>query len=132
MASTIKEYHIDTDEFNQPRVSKGTEAIGVLLVRLLLLEPGTDPMRPGMGVGLVSKYRYMFPDKLSELKKDIYSQLETYLFPYQNVELTLSIEDKELRIDIDVNKNIYKYVTRQQEDNSITLVQLREEELSSS
>ena len=32
----IKEYHIDTDDFNQPRVSKGKDAVGVLLVRLLL------------------------------------------------------------------------------------------------
>lgn len=127
----IKEYHIDTDDFNQPRVSKGREAIGVLLVRLLLLEPGTDPMRPEMGVGLQTKYRYMFPDRLSDLRKDIYTQLETYLAPFQRIEIVLSVNDKELQLDITINDNVYKYVTQQQEDNTITLTKLMESELLS-
>lgn len=127
----IKEYHIDTDDFNQPRVSKGKDAVGVLLVRLLLLEPGTDPMRPEMGIGLATKYRYMFPDRLSDLRKDIYAQLEMYLAPFQRTEVVLSVKDKELQLEITINDNVYKYVTEQQEDNTITLTKLMDSELLS-
>lgn len=46
------------------RETTGRKAIGALIARLLSLEPGTDPNRPEMGVGLVSKkYRYMFPTR---------------------------------------------------------------------
>ena len=41
--------------FKEPRETTGRKAIGALIVRLLLLEPGTDPNRPEMGVELVSK-----------------------------------------------------------------------------
>ena len=71
----FREYLLGTDDFKQPKVVYGKKAVGILVCRLLLLEPGTNPMRPEMGVGLVSKYRYMFPDRLSELKTDIADQL---------------------------------------------------------
>lgn len=123
----FKEYHMDVDDFKEPRATEGKKAVGVLIVRLLLLEPGTDPMRPEMGVGLVSRYRYMFPDRLSELKQEISRQLETYLFPYQTVGIELDMYDKELTIDITIDDYTYKYVTKQQEGNRITLKQLFDE-----
>lgn len=123
----FKEYVIETNDFKQPKIHYGKKAIGVLLVRLLLLEPGTDPMRPDMGVGLVSKYRYMFPDGLSDLKVDIYKQVQTYLAPYSQVSITLTIENKELHIEIKIDDNTYKYETVQQEDHSLTLKDLLDE-----
>lgn len=122
----LKEYHLDVDDFNQPKETQGKKAVALLLVRLLLLEPGTDPMRPEMGVGLVSKYRYMFPDRLQELKQNITEQLEKYLIPYQTVGVELDIDDKELLIDITVDDYTYKYVIKEQEGNRITLKQLFE------
>ena len=126
MSGILKEYIIGTDDFKQPKKVLGKKAIGVLLVRLLLLEPGTDPMRPEMGVGLVSKYRYMFPDNLGELKRDISDQLARFLFPYQRIGINMKVEDKELRMDITINDTTYKYVTEEQEDNTITLKELKE------
>lgn len=121
----FREYLLDTDDFKQPKVLYGKKAIGLIICRLLLLEPGTDPMRPEMGVGLVSKYRYMFPDQLPELKRDIAKQLNDYLFPYQQVGITLWAEtDKTLRIDVIVDDNAYKYVIEEQADNRITLQEL--------
>lgn len=123
--SILKEYVIGTNDFNQPEEYVGKRAVGLLVERLLLLEPGTDPMRPEMGVGLVSKYRYMFPDKLTELKNNVADQLERYLFPYQTVNIKFSIKDKELTIDITVDDYTYKYVTAEQENNkTVTLTQL--------
>ena len=126
--SIIKEYLFTTDNFKQPATIYGRKAIGMLIARLLLLEPGTDPARPTMGVGLVSKYRYMFPDRLHELRQNIYSQLNTYLFPYSNVAIVLDVIDKELRVDITVDENTYKYVTKEQEDNVVTLQELQDYE----
>lgn len=126
MSSIIKEYVIGTDDFKQPEEYVGKKAVGLLIERLLLLEPGTDPLRPEMGVGLVSKYRYMFPDKLNELKNNVADQLERFLFPYQTVNLKFSVDDHELTIDITVDDNTYKYVTAEQKDNNtVTLKQLR-------
>lgn len=123
--SILKEYVIGTNDFNQPEEYLGKKAVGLLVERLLLLEPGTDPMRPEMGVGLVSKYRYMFPDKLNELKNNVADQLERYLFPYQTVNIKFSTKDKELTIDITVDDYTYKYVTAEQENNkTVTLTQL--------
>lgn len=122
----LKEYHLDVNDFNEPRASVGKTAVAVLVVRLLLLEPGTDPMRPEMGVGLVSKYRYMFPTRLPELKQNICDQLERFLFPYQTVGIELDIDDKELYIEVTVDDHTYKFVTKEQENNRITLTELFE------
>ena len=42
----VKEYLLTTDEFRNPKVLEGAKAIGILLVRLLLMEPGTNPLHP--------------------------------------------------------------------------------------
>lgn len=126
MSSILKEYVIGTDDFKQPEEYVGKKAVGLLIERLLLLEPGTDPLRPEMGVGLVSKYRYMFPDKLNELKNNVADQLERFLFPYQTVNIKFIVDDHELTLDITVDDNTYKYVTAEQKDNNtVTLKQLR-------
>lgn len=122
----LKEFNLTTDDFKNPEIYKGKKAVGLLVCRLLLLEPGTNPNRPEMGVGLVSKYRYMFPDRLQELKNDIYDQLARYLFPYQRVGIAMDVVDKELRMDITIDDTTYKYVTKEQEDNTITLQELRD------
>lgn len=124
MSGIFREYNMSTNDFKQPEISYGKKAIGILMVRLLLLEPGTDPMRPDMGVGLVSKYRYIFPDRLADLKKDIYDQLNRFLFPYQKIGIVMDVQDKELHMQITINDDTYKYVTVEQEDNTITLKEL--------
>lgn len=122
----LKEYLISTNEYNLPKEVLGKKAVGVLMVRLLLLEPGTDPMRPEMGVGIVSKYRYMFPDNLADLKKDICDQLARYLYPYQRINIVMEVKNKELLMDIMIDDTTYKYVIAEQEDNTVTLQELQE------
>lgn len=125
MAGIFREYLIDTDAFGQPKTVYSKKAIGVLIVRLLLLEPGTDPMRPEMGVGIVSRYRYMFPTRITELQNNIADQLAKYLFPYQRVDISMEVIDKELRMKISIDDDTYQYVTKEQEDNNtVTLTEL--------
>ena len=45
----FKEYLLSVNNFNEPAALEGKQAIGLLLVRLILMEPGTDPLHPDMG-----------------------------------------------------------------------------------
>lgn len=125
MSDIPQEHLLTTDEFNNPKVLQGKDAIAQLLIHLILLEPGTISRAPRMGVGLVSRYRYNFEDSLDQLQRDIEEQVSTYLpeFSAAKVELELD-ENKELIISIIIDDTIYKYETSKQEDNNITLSEL--------
>lgn len=125
MPDIPQEHLLTTDEFNNPKVLTGREAISQLLIHLILLEPGTYASRPTMGVGLVSRYRYNSEDSLEQLRQDIQDQVSIYLpeFGAVNVELSMDEEDR-LIIDIEISGTIYRYETSKQEDNNITLTEL--------
>ena len=75
----MKEYLLSTNEYREPKVVDGSEAYGILLARLLLLEPGTNPLHPGMGVGLGPKYRFISENDMPMLQTLIQEQVNTYL-----------------------------------------------------
>ena len=75
----VKEYFLKTNSKNQPYVAEDFEARSTLLIRLILLDPGTYQTHPLMGVGLVSRWRYTDIDRLSELKSEIIKQAREYL-----------------------------------------------------
>lgn len=105
-----REYLLDTDNFNKPMVLEDKPAIAALLTRLILLEPGTNPLFPTMGVGLVSKYRYLFKDAEPKLKEDIRYQIATFLpeADCTNVELVYN-DDKTIDIEITVDDTVFVY-----------------------
>ena len=125
MPDIPQENLLTTDEFNNPKVLTGKDAISQLLIHLILLEPGTYASRPTMGVGLISRYRYNSEESLEQLKQDIQDQVTTYLpeFGAVNVELEMDAE-KRLVINIEISGTIYQYETSKQEDNNITLTEL--------
>lgn len=74
------EYFFSIDEFKKPvHVTNKTMLAFILIIRLILLEPGTIQSNPEMGVGLVSKYRYGYSDDLESLSVAISQQIATYL-----------------------------------------------------
>ena len=75
----MKEYLLSTNEYKEPKVAEGSEAYGILLTRLLLLDPGTNPLHPGMGVGLGPKYRFISENDMPMLQTLIQEQVNTYL-----------------------------------------------------
>lgn len=75
----MKEYLLSTNEFLEPKVVEGSDAYGILLTRLLLLQPGTNPLHPNMGVGLGPKYRFISEDDMPMLQTLIQDQVNTYL-----------------------------------------------------
>ena len=107
MAATPTAYVLSVNQYNKPAVVEGSEAIALNLVRLLLLEPGSDPLHPEMGVGL-RQYRYALT--LDDLTDRIEDQIQTYLPEYEGVSVDiLRTDDKVANIEITVGDTIYVY-----------------------
>lgn len=103
-----REYLISVNKINEPIVEKKQRAIALLLFRLILLDPGSDPLHPEMGVG-VRKYRFSI-NTLDELKDRIKNQIETYLPDFEASEVNIIINpNKTLNIEITINDTIYTY-----------------------
>lgn len=110
----IREYLLTTNEFNEPTVAKNSSALALLITRLLLFQPGTDPLHPEMGVGLGPKYRYITVDDMPTLQNRLEDQLQTYLPPtyVSNVSVSLSItSSRYLKIIILANDTSFVYDT---------------------
>lgn len=105
-----REYLLTVNEFNNPQVVEGKSAIALLLSRLLLLEPGSDPLHPDMGVG-IKNYRFNNnKDAINELQDIINKQVDTYLPSYQGSEIELSFkEDNILNVNITIGDTTYVY-----------------------
>lgn len=103
-----REYLLSVNRFNEPIVKEDQKAIALLLIRLILLEPGSDPLHPDMGVG-IQRYRWTM-NTLPELKKRVKDQINTYLPMYKSakVELTLT-PDKLCNIEISFEDALYIY-----------------------
>lgn len=103
-----REYLFSTNEFKRPVVLENDKAIAMLLMRLLLLDPGSDPLHPDMGVG-IRQYRYTMGSE-EELRAKIQEQIETYIpcFPAGEVEFEIT-PDKLLNINITINNVTYVY-----------------------
>ena len=103
-----REYTLSITPLNRPEVLKNQEAIAMLLLRLILLNPGSDPLHPDMGVGIVN-YRYAM-GKLEELQQRVSDQISTYLpcFPAANVDINVNSR-KLCNILITINDTVYTY-----------------------
>lgn len=108
MAVTFKEHLLSLNNFSMPKVLDNTDAQYVLIVRLLLLEPGTFQSHPNMGIGLRSRYRFRNDDDLlASLGNDIKNQLTKYLPLLQVNEVKLTIVKNTLNIIIDTADGAY-------------------------
>jgi hypothetical protein len=108
MSVKRKEYLFSVNDFNEPQVITDRDAVGLLLVRLIMLDPGSDPLHPTMGVG-IKKYRYGL-DNLNTLKTAIENQINTFLPQFEDVDVTLILTpDKVCNIEITVNNTVYVY-----------------------
>lgn len=120
----MKEYLLTTNEYKEPKVVEGSDAYGILLARLLLLQPGTNPLHPGMGVGLGPKYRFISESDMDALQTRIQDQVNTYL-PSDFTTVTrayieLKPKSKYLQITIIADDTKYIYDT----ENSDTPIEL--------
>lgn len=77
----FKEYVLSINEFMQPKVLSGDQAAYTDIIRLMLLDPGTNQTHPNMGIGLRSRYRFSDASEISKLREELKLQMQTYL-PY--------------------------------------------------
>ena len=108
--SEYREYLLKFDDFGNGKIFTDQQAIACLLTRLIVLEPGTNPLFPEMGVGIVSKYRYVTEDHENDLRKDIRNQISRYLPEANctNIEFTHN-DDKTIDIKITIDGTLYTY-----------------------
>lgn len=104
---SISEFAFAVDDFQNPKVFKDGEAVCTLLVRLLLLEPGTIQSHPEMGVGLMSKYRFSVEGSAAELQSDFQRQVDKYLPELQGVKISVTEKDKQFLIAATFENALY-------------------------
>ena len=121
-----REYLLTVDEFSNPQVVEGKSAVALLLSRLILLDPGSDPLHPDMGVG-IRRYRFNSnKDNLQTLQTAIEKQVDTYLPTFQGSEVQLIMnDDKTMNINITVGDTTYVY-SSEVEDPIDTLDELKQ------
>ena len=108
MAIKEKEYCLAVDNFKRPKVYEHQQAIAILLTRLILLNPGADPLHPDMGVG-ITNYRFLLGN-VDELRQRVQDQIQTYLQCFSSPKVTIDItEDKLCNIIIEIDDTMYIY-----------------------
>jgi hypothetical protein len=101
---------LSVDKYYKPLVAKDENYATLLLVRLILLEPGTFQTHPDCGVGLVSKFRYATDVDMIELQKRIKDQIMLYLPQYSLVNVKCELGDNKTG-----NEKVIKiYITSEQ------------------
>jgi hypothetical protein len=105
----VTESVLSVDNFNKPKQLTDYEAVGTFIMRIILQEKGSIQCHPDMGVGIRSRYRYASSDKLSDLKYDIKSQIETYLPNFQVVDVTTTLNNKKLDIEVESDSTLFRF-----------------------
>lgn len=98
---------LSVDKYYKPLVATGEDYATLLLVRLILLEPGTIQTHPDLGVGLVSKFRYSTEVDMTKLSNSIKDQINKYLPQFTLVKVKCILGDDETGD----NKVIKIYIT---------------------
>ena len=104
-----REYLLGINSFNKPATVEGPYAICTLLMELILMEPGSNPLKPEMGVG-IKNYRYA-RDGASKLINAIQNQISQYIPEFNTVQVELEelTASKLLNIRINIDGTTYVY-----------------------
>lgn len=120
---TIIEHSLSVNDFKEPKDYEDAQAIFVLIKRLILLNPGTYPNHPNMGVGLIRYWRYSNMEDTTALQVKIREQIETYLPSLSLYDVSLNKKsNNELSIVIRVGQIVLAMETT--EDDTLKLVDL--------
>lgn len=113
MSIKRREYLLSINDYKEPSKMEGSAAVGILLVRLIMMDPGSDPLHPTMGLG-IRKYRFGI-NKLEELRSKMQYQLDTFLPCFKNATVNIALtRDKICVIEITIGDTVYVYDTEKQ------------------
>ena len=119
----MHEYLLSTNKYKKPYALTDKDALSVLIIRLLLMEPGTHPLHPEMGIDLIGRYRYCSKDDIPQLQNEIESQIETYLPGFHSLEVTPYISDSKLKIKVTIDDTLFNFTTGEEaNEDEISLV----------
>lgn len=114
----MKDFLMSVNKFEKPVVVSDKDAIYVLLIRLMRLNPGDIQIHPDMGVGIVEKWRYISMDKLYMLEETIQEQIEKFLPMLQGAKVSVRQskgDPKAIVIDIVLDKSLFKFKANEKE-----------------
>lgn len=94
----MTEFVLSTNAFELPKILEGNEAEYTLIIRLLLLEPGTDQNHPDMGIGIRSRYQFSDTSDINNLSTDIKNQMDKFAPQLLASSVELQIIDSVLAI----------------------------------
>lgn len=100
-----------TNKYNMPTVLEGREELSILIIRLLLLEPGSNPLHPEMGVGVIQRYSNCEHEDLPDLEAEIEKQILIYLPMYQHAEVKVSLENTILKLSVIIDDTLFNFTT---------------------
>ena len=104
----MKEHVLSLNDFNMPKVFNESDSAYVLIIRLLLLEPGKFQSHTEMGVGIRSRYRFNNDENfLMNLQNDIKKQIDKYLPELSATDVTITSNNKVLGIIINTADGAY-------------------------
>lgn len=111
ISNSFKEYLLSINEFVQPKVLSGDSAAFADIIRLFLLEPGTNQTHPDMGIGIRSRYRFSDTSEIGKLKQEVKDQIQTYIPNLLIMDIQIETFDNTLAIFItSKNDNVYAVV----------------------
>ena len=104
----MKENVLSLNNFGMPKVFNENDSAYVLIIRLLLLEPGKFQSHPDMGIGIRSRYRFNNDENfLMNLQNDIKKQIDKYLPELSATDVTITSNNKVLGIIINTADGAY-------------------------
>lgn len=112
-----QEFLLSTNEYNEPKVFSGKDAIAYKLLLLLNMSPGSNPLHPEMGVDLVHRYRYCSEDDLDDLKEEILTQVRVYLPTFETmIDCRLQFtEDRLIETFLYIDDTVFQFQTNENE-----------------
>lgn len=124
----MNEYLLDVDKRQQPKVFTKYEGDRINVFRLIMLEPGTFPTHPTLGVGLVSRWRFRDVDTIkSSLASTIEAQLKDFMPQLIDPQVTVAIVNNNnkniINISVRVNGEL-TYTFKVDEETRHTLASL--------
>ena len=127
-SNEFKEYLLSTNEFMQPKVLKKDQAAYTDIIRLFLLEPGTNQTHPEMGLGIRTRYRFSDISEISKLEQEAKDQMKTYLPNLLTMDINIETYGTTLAIFVtSENEEVYgiAYNTETNSIGGLTLDDIR-------
>lgn len=105
----MNEYLISVDNYKKPKVVSGNKGNYYFILRLMIMEVGTNPLFPLMGLGLRRRCRFITEDEIPDIQIELNKQIETYLPDLMITNISMEMDNGTLRITISSDEEQYNY-----------------------